>query len=163
MSLTWTVADDASVIHELIEASDRRAARSSGTKPPTRRPASTEWLVTRGFTHLGRLDGRAAVTVTVSDVPPYDPEETDLPPATDPRYMQRLAVHPDAADPLLGFHAVRHAIAVATAAGADVLRAEANPDIADVLRMLTTLGFVRFGTDDSGPARRTYLQRDLRP
>ena len=160
MSLVWSVADDADVIHRLIEASDRRAAERSGTTPPARRTASTRGLVSKGFVHLGVLDGRPAVTVTVSDNPPFDPGESGLPSADEPRYMQRLAVDPDVPDKLLGFHAVRHAIEVATAAGADVLRSEANPDLEDVLRMLTALGFARFATHE-GPARRTYLQREL--
>ena len=161
MSLVWSVADDASVIHRLIEASDKGAAERSGTTAPARRMESTRGLVSKGFVHLGVLDGRPAVTVTVGDVPPFDPDETGMPPAAAPRYMQRLAVEPDVPDKLLGFHAVRHAIAVATAAGADVLRSEANPDLEDVLRMLTALGFERFRTNEEGPARRTYMQRAL--
>jgi hypothetical protein len=91
----------------------------------------------------------------------FDPAEGSLPETLNPWYMQRLAVTPQSPDPLTGFHAVRHAVETARAAGADALRAQANPDLAMVLRMLTVLGFVRYGTDESGPLRRTYLQMPL--
>lgn len=160
-ALAWEQATDGAEVHRIIQASDRRAAERSGTPAPARRLASTEGLVGRGFVRLGRLDGRAVVTVTVGDTPPYDLAGTGLPPAVAPRYMQRLAVDPAATVPLVGLRAVRHAVAVATAAGGDALRAEANPDLADVLRMLLAAGFTRYGTDVAGPAPRTYLQRDL--
>ncbi len=67
--------------------------------------------------------------------------------------MQRLAVAPpDYPDGLVGFHAVRHAVQLAAAAGADALRAEANPDLSAVLTMLTAVGFRRYRTHNSGRA-----------
>jgi hypothetical protein len=162
VNLVWKVADEPATVHRLIEASDLRASKRTGKAPPQRRMESTQGLVASGFVHLGLLDGRPAVTVTVGDVPPFDLAESGLPPAADPRYMQRLAVDPDVPGTfLLGFHAGRHAIAVATAAGADALRAETNPDYGDVVRMLTALGFEPYRTDDSGPRRRIFLQRPI--
>lgn len=157
----WQLADDDALVHGLVELSDRRAAERSSSAPPTRNPASTHWLVSQGFVHVGWLRGRAVATITVRDTPPFDLARTGLPTAERPRYMQRLAVDPDASDPLLGLRAVRRAITVASEDGADALRAEANPELVDVLRLLTAAGFSRFGTDVSGALPRTYLQRAL--
>ncbi len=162
MNLVWRVADDPATVHRIIEASDRRAAQRTGKEPPQRRIESTQGLVAGGLVHLGLLNGRPAVTVTVGGNPPFDVAASGLPPADDPRYMQRLAVDPEVDGALLlGFHAGRHAIAVAGAAGADALRAETNPDYDDVVRMLAALGFQPYRTDDSGPRRRIFLQRPI--
>ncbi|MFI5907243.1 hypothetical protein [Dactylosporangium sp. NPDC051541] len=162
MNLVWRVADDPAVVHRIIEASDRRASQRSGKEPPKRRIESTRALVAAGLVHVGHLNARPSVTVTVGETAPFDVAESGLPAAEHPRYMQRLAVDPDADGALLlGFHAGRHAVAVATAAGADALRAETNPDYNDVVRMLAALGFEPYRTDDSGPQRRIYLQRPI--
>lgn len=161
MILDWQIADDPQVIHHLIETSDQRAATISGTTSPKRQLEATRWLVSNGLVHVGLSSGHAAATVTVNPTPPFDLELADLPHAGAPLYMQRLAVDPDAPDKLLGLQAIRYAIKIATAAGADALRAEANPDLTNVLRMLTSTGFDRFRTDESGAARRTFLQRAL--
>ncbi|EID79780.1 MULTISPECIES: hypothetical protein [Rhodococcus] len=158
MALVWRTADDVVMVHRLIEASDRRAAALTGTTAPPRRQESTQRLVAAGQVQLGLVAGQPVVTVTVGPVPSFDPAEAGMPEADEPWYMQRLAVAPDYPDGLVGFHAVRHAVQLAAAAGADALRAEANPDLSAVLTMLTAVGFRRYRTHNSGRAPRTYLQ-----
>jgi hypothetical protein len=159
--LIWRAADNPDVVHRLIEASDRSAAARARIGVPKRSLETTRRLVSAGFVHLGLLGGEPVVTVTVGPVASFNPAETSLPEAPNPWYMQRLAVVPESPDPLAGFHAVRHALQCARAAGAGALRAEANPDLVAVLRMLTAVGFTRYGTDESGPLRRTFLQLSL--
>jgi GNAT superfamily N-acetyltransferase len=161
MSLVWRVADDPDVVHRLIEASDQQAAARTGTVAPLRRRESTRLLVEARVVRIGLLDRDPVVTVTVGPFPSFDPAEGNLPEAPDPWYMLRLAVAPESQDFLAGFHAVRHAVETARAGGAGALRAEANPDLAAVLQMLTVVGFVRYGTDESRPLRRTFLQMPL--
>ncbi|MER5521323.1 hypothetical protein [Streptomyces sp. NPDC002763] len=163
MELTWHVAQDPLTVHRLVEESDRAAALRSGTPAPRRRPESTRALVERRLVHFGMRDGVPVVTVTVGPTPSFDTREAGLPEAAHPWYMQRLALATGSPDPLLGVRAVRHATTLATTAGSDALRAEANPDIPDVLGMLATLGFIRHGTVTAGALRRTFLQLALRP
>lgn len=161
MSLHWVVAADVDEVHRLLEASDRHAAASTGTEPPSRRRTSTVALVTAECVYVGHARGRPVVTVTVGQISSFDAERAGLPAARNPWYMQRLAMDPATPDKLAGFAAVRHAVSVARAGGADVLRAEANPDLTAVLRMLTAVGFRRYGTDEGGGPPRTYLQLSL--
>lgn len=164
--MRWRIAlpEDEELVHTLLEASDLAAAKRTGTTYPSRRRASTRYLVCRGLAHIGSLDATPVVTVTAGPVPSFEPvalPPPGLPDARRPWYMQRLAVRPGCQDGLTGAHAVRHAVEMGRAAGADALRAEANPDLPDVMEMLTVLGFVRYGTVDSAPLRRTYFQLDL--
>ncbi|MFE4857462.1 hypothetical protein [Streptomyces sp. NPDC056670] len=163
MELTWQIARDPLCVHRLIEESDRAAALRSATPVPRRRLESTRALVGRGLVHLGTQDGVPVVTVTVGAVPSFDTREAGLPDAEHPWYLQRLALAPHGPEPLLGVRAARHAAALATAAGADALRAEANPGITDVLGVLTALGFTRHATVTTGTLHRTFLQLALRP
>lgn len=158
--MRWDTARDARTVHALVEESDRAAALRTGTAAPVRRPEATRRLVDLGVVRLGRVDGVAVVTVTVGPVPSFDPDGSALPRAELPWYMQRLAVRPGCPDPLAGVRAVRHAVELASAAGADALRAEANPDLPDVLTLLTALGFTRHNTLDGTP-RRTRLHHCL--
>jgi ribosomal protein S18 acetylase RimI-like enzyme len=157
MTLYWHTARDAQTVHALVEESDRAAALRTGTPAPHRRTAATRHLVEQGSVRLGTVDGFPVATVTVGAMPSFDADAGRLPYSRTPWYMQRLAVRPGFPDPFLGLRAIRHAIERATAAGADALRAEANPDLSDVLALLTTLGFVRHATMDTAP-RRTWLQ-----
>ncbi|MEU6259174.1 hypothetical protein [Streptomyces sp. NPDC047043] len=161
MTLYWQTARDAQTVQSLVEESDRAAALRTGTPAPRRRTAATRHLVKQGSVRLGTVDGVPVATVTVGATPSFDAAVGGLSYARVAWYMQRLAVRPGIADPFLGLHAVRHAIECATAAGADALRAEANPDLSDVLALLTTLGFVRHATADTVP-RRTWLQLPIR-
>lgn len=162
MNLDWRIADDANVVHELLEVSDVGAAERTGTTAPQRRRASTAALVENRRVWLGLLAGRPVVTVTAGPEPSFDPAAAgELPNASAPWYMQRLAMDPDCPDRLASFHAVRHVLAVAESAGADALRAEANPRLDDVLRVLVALRFVRYKSDLKSSPPRTYLQRAL--
>ncbi len=101
-------------------------------------------------------------TVTVGPTPPFALEETRLAAVANPWYLQRLAVAPDA-PPLVGLQALRRAIEAARAGGADAVRAEANPAIADVVALLEAHGFVRAPLIPGADPKRIHLQRPLMP
>lgn len=157
--ISWRLADNPDVIHALVTDSDHAAGQRSGTPAPTRHRSSTEFLVAGGHVWLGSHDDRPVVTITVGPIAPFDPQRTTFPVAYRPWYMQRLAVGPDCPDPLAGFTAARHAIAVAAASGADALRAQANPRL-PAYAMLLLLGFVRYDGGDTGDLA-AHLQRLL--
>ena len=158
-SLAWCVARDPDAVHALLVTCDAKAAAETGTPAPDRRQSSTEFLVAAGVVHVVLVDDAPVATVTVGPYPSFDAD--GLPPAETPWYMQRLAVLPDRQGSLLGVSAVRHAMATARAGGATALRAEANPDLPGPLALLLAVGFVRYSTDEHGPARRTFLQASL--
>jgi hypothetical protein len=161
MTLTWRRADDAEAVHALLLLSDQQAATMSRTPVPRRSRETTAHLVATGATYVGRDGDEVLATFSVSATPTFDPDEHGLPAVTGAWYERRLAVHP-AAPSLVGLQAVRTAIEVARDGGAEVLRAEANPDLSGVLRLLTMSGYVVLATDPDGPTRRAFLQRDLR-
>ncbi|GGZ70848.1 hypothetical protein ACFOOM_03825 [Streptomyces echinoruber] len=160
----WQTATDPAEVHALLEASDAHQAEQSGTPAPVRRFATTQSLVENGCVRLLRRDGQAVAMFTLirrprGDTPP------DYPPASRPAQLSRLAVAPDALaeGSLAGVGCVREAIRLATAWGADVLRAEANPDLRATRRLLAQLGFEQCGpvhTDDTG-RRFVHLQKTL--
>ncbi|MFF2393280.1 hypothetical protein [Nocardia sp. NPDC058114] len=160
MTLHWRLTGEPDLVHAIIEQSDIQMAALTNTPVPQRHPESTRRLVAGGHVWLGLTDARPVVTVTVGEVSSFDADEAGMPQVETAWYMQRLAVAPGATSQLPGFHAVRHAVRRASMAGVDVLRAEANPDL-PTLSMLLKIGFDRYGTDDSGPARRTFLQLSL--
>lgn len=159
--MSWRRADDPAVIHRLVQASDRAAAHRWGGTVPVRSTEKTRDLVAGGWVHVGEADGDALATITVSPEPTFDASGLDLPPAERPWYQQRLAVAPACTDTLAGVGAVIRAITVATSAGGDVLRAETNPDVADVAALLRALGFVVCAEDRTGPRPRAFLQLGL--
>jgi N-acetylglutamate synthase-like GNAT family acetyltransferase len=77
-----------------------------------------------------------------------------------PLYLQRLAIHPECNDPLLGLRLLRQAVTIARASQAEVLRAETNPHLAEVGAMMAQLGFetVSERTSSGAPARYVQLQ-----
>ncbi|WP_424184734.1 hypothetical protein ACOBQX_22950 [Actinokineospora sp. G85] len=161
----WEIADDPAAVHDLLLASDAHQAELTGSPAPARRLASTEFLVGSGFVHLARVDGAAAAMFTLSDRPPFDLAQAELPPAVNPLYLQRLAVRPDLlrAGSTWGVRCVRRAVAEAAGRGADSLRCEANPDLAGSVGLLTACGFLHSGpvhADDSG-RRWVHLHRPL--
>lgn len=160
----WAVATDPAEAHELLCASDSYQAERTGTPAPARRIASTERLVRAGATHMLRQGGRAVAMFTLTTDPPFDAAEVPFPFAATPRYLQRLAVHPDltARGSLAGARCVRQALELAAAAGADVLRCEANPDLVATRELLASLGFEQVGEVlETGGARRVHLQRRI--
>lgn len=162
MTVVWTIAADPSVVHRLLEDSDRAAAARSGSIAPTRRWSSTQQLVAAGLVHVGTDGGRVVATVTVGPTPTFAVDETRLTAAPNPWYVQRLAVAPDA-PALVGLQALRRAIETARASGADAVRAEANPAIADVVALLEAHGFVRAPWMPGADPNRIHLQRSLMP
>jgi hypothetical protein len=161
----WAVATEPAEVHELLCASDRYQAERTGTPAPARRIASTEWLVRSGATHVLRQDGRAVAMFTLTTEPPFNATEVPFPFAAAPRYLQRLAVHPDlaAGGSLAGARCVRRALELAAAAGADALRCEANPDLAATHELLVSLGFQQAGEVlEAEGVRRVYLQHRIR-
>jgi hypothetical protein len=156
-------ATDVGQVHELLCASDAYAAARYGLPAPVRNPATSCSLVEQGLVHLLRRGGVAAAMFTLGWNPPFEPP-TEFPPAAKPAYLRRLAVAPAhlAEDPLLGAQTLRRAVEVATALGADALRAETNPDLSGIVALMTTFGFRQYGlTRTDGWMRRVYLQKQL--
>jgi L-amino acid N-acyltransferase YncA len=64
---------------------------------------------------------------------------------------------------LIGVQCVRRAVDVAREIGAEVLRSEANPDLAATRQLLGQLGFEQVGpVEEEGGVRRVALQKSLR-
>ncbi|TYB69115.1 hypothetical protein FXF51_07670 [Nonomuraea sp. PA05] len=163
---TWEDGQDAAELHELLVLCDAHQAARSGTAAPARRVETTEALVSRGCVHVLRHGGKAVASFTLSGSPPSGLDTAAFPAARDPVYLSRLAVLPEllAGGSFAGVRCVRKAIRLAGDAGADVLRAEANPDLTDTRTMLLGLGFEQQGpvhADESG-RRYVYLQKFLR-
>ncbi|MFF1542315.1 hypothetical protein [Streptomyces sp. NPDC058291] len=161
----WEVATDADEVHELLCASDRCQAERFASPVPRRNPATTEFRVRNGLVHLLRSEGRAAAMFTLTEAPTFDVPPGVFPAARSPAYLSRLAVRPDlvAAASLAGPLCLRRAMALARERGADMLRAEANPDIESTVECMVLLGFRRCAAvpdDDAGP-RRIHLYRVL--
>jgi len=156
----WEIARDPDEVHALLLDSDRASA-TLRSPPPRRNEATTARRFGEGAVHLLRRDGRAVAMVTLTQEPPFDLARAGFSPAARPLYMQRLAVAGAAAGAAWpGLAALRRAIEVADAAGADALRCEANPGLAATFSLLTRHGFVPHAaeTGDDGRAR-VYLER----
>jgi hypothetical protein len=160
----WSLAHDPDEVFDLLLASDRHAAERHGLPLPRRNREATGFLVGEGRVHVLRQRTELVAMFTLTWQPPYPLEPTGFPPRHRPAYLQRLAVRPELlrAGSLAGVQCVARAVEVATEGGADALRSEANPDLAEVLRLLLTLGFVRYGEPPAdGPLRRVYLERPI--
>ncbi|MGW3351309.1 hypothetical protein ACWDA3_49110 [Nonomuraea rubra] len=162
----WEDGQEAAELHELLVLCDAYQAERSGTAAPARRVETTRALVSRGLVHVLRHGGRAVASFTLSGSPPSGLDPDAFPAARDPVYLSRLAVLPEllAEGSFAGVRCVRKAIRLAADAGADVLRAEANPDLADTRTMLLGLGFEQQGpvhADETG-RRYVHLQKFLR-
>ncbi|UBU11334.1 hypothetical protein [Nonomuraea gerenzanensis] len=162
----WEDGQDAAELHELLVRSDAYQAGRTGTAAPARRIETTRALVSRGSVHVLRHGGQAVASFTLSCSPPSGLDPSAFPAAGDPVYLSRLAVLPEllAEGSFAGVRCVRRAIRLATAAGADALRAEANPDLTDTRTMLLGLGFEQQGpvhADETG-RRYVHLQKLLR-
>lgn len=159
---SWEIARDPNEVHNLLGESDAYAAGESGTPAPVRNHKSTEAHVRTGAVHLLREDGRPAGTFTLSPRPAGGHDVSVYPPARRPLYLQRLAVGAAWRErfSLVGVQCLRRAIEIATQAGTDVLRAEANPDLDRVRTLLDLLGFAQWGdiVMEAG-VRRVNLQK----
>lgn len=152
VSWRWTIAEDADSIHRLLCESDAHTA-TSGAPAPLRNPASTRAYVDMGAVHVLWAGPEIAASITVTWTAPFARGLSSFPHARRPAYITRLAVAPRwvACDSLLGARCLRHAAEVAAAAGADALRAEANP-LLDAVRLLRMTGFIECarGQDEDG-------------
>ncbi|MFJ5269871.1 hypothetical protein [Streptomyces sp. NPDC088358] len=164
---TWEAAEDPDEVHALLCACDAYQARKYGSAAPVRDTGTTARRVHAGDVHLLRHDGQAAGMFTLSWDPPFALAPDDFPPAVRPAYLGRLAVAPRwlADSTPTGATCVRRALELASARGADALRSEANPDLADTVKLLEILGFRRHGgvRTDSGGRRSVRLQRSFAP
>ncbi|MBB4688777.1 hypothetical protein [Amycolatopsis jiangsuensis] len=161
----WEVATDADEVHTLLRASDRHQGDRFGSPVPARNPATTESRVRAGVVQVLRHSDRLAAMFTLTWQPPFEEPAGVFPFARTPAYLSRLAVRPDlvTAGSLAGLQCLRRAVGLALEQGADVLRAEANPDLESTVDTMVLLGFSRcdgeFGGD--GTPRRVYLQHRL--
>jgi hypothetical protein len=162
--LVWEVATDADEVHELLCRSDLYQAERFASSVPRRNPATTEFRVRNGLVHLLRSEGRVAAMFTLTEVPAFEAPPGVFPAARSPAYLSRLAVRPDlAAASLAGPLCLRRAMTLARERGADVLRAEANPDLESTVECMVLLGFRRCAavSDDGAGPRRIHLYRVL--
>ncbi|MGV9848442.1 hypothetical protein ACWDWU_06560 [Streptomyces sp. NPDC003442] len=164
---TWETARDPDEVHALLCACDAHQARNYGSPTPVRNAGTTARRVRAGEVHLLRHEGEPAGMFTLSWEPPFALDPDAFPPALRPAYLGRLAVAParlaDGAP--VGASCVRRALELAADNGADALRAEANPDLTDTVKLLELLGLRRHArvlTDAEG--RRTVrLHKNLTP
>jgi hypothetical protein len=161
----WVEATEPDEVHDLLLASDRHVAARYGLPVPQRDRRSTRQLVSERRTHLLRVDGAAVAVFALTPTPAFDVDLAIFPPAARPAYLRRLAVRPERLDDgeLYGPACVRRAMEVAAAHGADALRAETNPDLAGIVRLLEAFGFEQYGpVRTEGWMRRICLACDLR-
>jgi len=157
----WEVAGNAAEVHALLEASDL-AHRENGPVPQ-RNWTATQKLVESGCVHLLRCQGSPAAMFTITESPPFDTRGAGFEPARTPRYLQRLAVDPvlvGRLGPFPAMSAIRKLMEVASRQGADAVRSEANPDIVQVVRLLTAMGF-RERARSVGPEGRPRVYLEL--
>ncbi|MEO3890694.1 hypothetical protein [Nonomuraea sp. B5E05] len=162
---TWHVARDPRRVHALLRDCDAHQAARWGSPVPVRRIARTEQLVAEGAVHLLLAGDQIAGSFTLTWPRPGAGTGGGYPPARHPGHLSRLCVEPGLIDAgrLVGVQCVRKAIELAVTAGADALRAEANPDLADTLALLRGLGFKQHGQVESdGPRRWVRIQKPLR-
>lgn len=161
----WDVAElgDVPQVHALLSACDAYQAAQSGTPAPVRRPERTRELVVSGAVHVLRsVDAIAAMFTLVREGTTPD----GYPQAVRPARLSRLAVQPRLLETgsMAGVQCIRKAIELAAAGGADALRAEANPDLAQTRALLGRLGFEQHGPVESDGLRRwVRLQRPVGP
>lgn len=160
---SWEVAQDADEAHALLCACDAHQA-SERAPAPRRNPHTTARRVAERAVHLLRLSGQAVATFTLTWDPPFSAPAGTFPEARQPLHLGRLAVLPEWLErgSLIGVRCVRRAIELARGAGADVLRAEANPELSRVVALLRQLGFEQHGAEQLQDGhRKIYLQKRL--
>lgn len=164
MAWSWEVGADVEEVHQLLLACDRYQARCFAVPAPLRNIASTERQVGAGEVQLLRLGKEPVAMFTLSWQPGLDQDPAPFPPARRPAYLRRLAVSPAwlARGSLAGAQCLRRAVQLATEAGADALRSEANPDLIGPATLLRLFGFQQCGQGDTRDGRRrVYLQKSL--
>jgi hypothetical protein len=160
--LSWCIGRDPEAVHALLRASDEHHAATYGLPVPARRPMRTRQLVEAGAVQVLRNETGIVAMFALTEESPFDQELAAFPCARRPLYLQRLAVQPRllTSIPLLGTRCLRRAVQVARSRHADVLRAEANPDLTGQAELLATFGFARFGpVHMTNGLRRVYLQK----
>jgi hypothetical protein len=163
-SWAWETSKNAEEVHALLCACDAHQA-TARAPAPLRNPLTTARRVSEGSVHVLRSGPCAVATFTLTWDPPFSAELTVFPEASKPAYLGRLAVLPGWLEhgSLVGARCVRRAIELAARAGADALRAEANPDLSRVVALLSQLGFVEYSSSQAEDGRRrAYLQKQLR-
>ena len=163
LSWAWEVARDVEEVHALLCASDAYSATHE-VPAPLRNKATTEHRVWTGSVHLLRFDVEAVGMFTLTWDPPFEQDLSVFPPAKHPIYIGRLAVKPEwqSRGSIVGAQCLRKAAELAIAAGADVIRSEANPDLKRTRKLLDLFGFIEYGRVLSDDGRnRVYLQKNL--
>jgi hypothetical protein len=173
--LSLEIATDAADVHRLLCVSDAHQARQYGLPAPVRQLAGTQQRVEAGLTWVLRWTGETVATFTIRWSAPFPDAAHIYPHSNKPAYLERLAVSPahltTAPTGLFGARCLRSAVELAQQGGADMMRAEANPDLTATYQLLRMFGFVPVGaptdnrpTGNPQPAglRRIYLQKPLR-
>jgi hypothetical protein len=122
----WKLGTDPAEVHELLCSCDRFQAERYQSPVPQRSFAATEQRVREGSVHVLYAGDRPAGMFTLTW------EASDQPDTPRAARLGRLAVDPRqlADGGLIGVQCVRRAVDVAREIGAEVLRSEANPDLA---------------------------------
>jgi hypothetical protein len=163
---TWSTGTDVAALHELIVQSDAHHARTYGRPVPVRAVETMRRLVEAGQVQVLSHGAEPVAMFALTDRPPFAQDIGVFPDRSRPLYRQRLAIRPARLGdlPLVGMRCLRRAATLAVVAGADALRAEANPDLTATARLLQVFGFVRYGpVQSAGGLRRIYLEKHLDP
>lgn len=156
----WSVAKNSSEIHELLKNCDL-ANTIDGSSPPLRSLKTTYNHVRAERVHELRLNGALVGAFTLSTNPPSGFSTKFFPDASSPYYLQRLIIAPKwlSNGGLIGIQLARKACDICKERGADVLRAEINPDLTSVAKLLLSLGFAQCGpTLEIRGRRKAYIQ-----
>jgi|SRR5215203_3227382 len=164
-SRSWEVSNNAEEVHALLCASDAYHA-THAVPAPMRNMETTRRRVQEGSVHILRLGTEAVAMFTLTWDAPFAEGTVFFPPACKPAYIGRLAVKPDCleGDSIIGAQCLRRAVELATSAGADAIRSEANPDLTRMRTLLRLFGFEEYGlTQSEDGRRRVYLQKAVDP
>lgn len=156
---------DAAEVHALLCECDAYTATPEAPAP-VRNFETTLRRVREGSVHVLRHGAGLVAMFTLTWDAPFAMDTSVFPPARKPAYLGRLAVKPEyqAEGSLAGVRCLRKAVELATDAGADAIRAEANPDLTRVRALLRLFDFEEYGLVKSeGENSRAYLQKNLRP
>ncbi|RON88403.1 GNAT family N-acetyltransferase [Pseudomonas fluorescens] len=160
----WQVATDYLKAHEWLCASDRYHA-TAVSPAPQRNPETTRRHVLAGVVHELYQGGALVGTFTLTDAAPHGMDPQVFGEERPAVYLQRLVVAPDALEQgaLVGLRCVTRACELARSRRAEVIRAEVNPALQHVYKLLLALGFKQVGTilHDAEHRQRVNMQRVL--